>query len=862
MHSTLTRQLRRLWGVAGAEELLQVIESAQAAALDARLDPRLQAVLRNLPALLEKVDATYEQADRDLKLRTRSLELSSQELIAANKRLIAQSEHRLTEQLRFIDTLVESIPIPIYVKDRERRYVRVNRAYCEMFGIPRELLVGRTVEESHAPPVNTVHARTDRQVLDDGLSVSYEFRMQLRSGRQVDFLANKAALMSAGGEITGLVGTLIDISDQKEATRAMLQAKEAAESASRMKSEFLANMSHEIRTPMNGIIGMTDIVLDTALDPQQREYLGIVKSSANALLDIINDILDFSKIEAGKLSVEHVAFDLERLLLETLRPMAPKTAARRVALALDMARGLPQRLVGDPGRLRQILNNLLSNAVKFTERGEVVVSVTEADLRHDPARRRLRLAVRDTGIGIPPDKQAQVFAPFAQEDSSITRRFGGTGLGLTITRRLCDLLGGAISMTSEPGSGSEFVVELPFAVAEEAPDSLHGELPLEGTCVLVVDDNAASQRILVRMLQDLGCRTESVATGEAAMASLSAGAQRFDAVVLDLVMPDGSGIELARAITRHQPAPPVLLLTSNGMPSELEACRRAGVGAYLLKPAVRGEIESALRGLIGAGGAAAEKVQAPSGTPSAATGPRARVLVAEDHAVNQLLTTTLLQRWGHEVCLAADGAQAVTLHAERHFDIVLMDVHMPGMSGLDATRRMRQHEQQSGRPRTPIIALTASAMEDDRRLGLDAGMDDYLTKPLRATELLRALQRHLSQGHATPGRSEAYREGLARADLETVEIIAQPFLDELPREMSAMRAAIATGDLDTLSRRAHSMKGLLLAFAATPAAAMAQRLQDLAQGPAFDAAAASARLAELDAEIALLAPHLQAFKPH
>ena len=860
MHSTLSRQLRRLWGVAGAQELLRLIESAQSAAQAVRFDPQLQTLLRTLPALLEKVDATYEQADRDLKLRTRSLELSSQELIAANKRLIEQSQHRLTEQLRFIDTLVESIPIPIYVKDRERRYVRVNRAYCEMFGIPSDRLVGRTVEESHAAPVNPLHAMTDHEVLGKGLAASYEFRTQLRSGRHADCLANKAALMNAAGEITGLVGTLIDISDQKKATRTLLQAKEAAESANRMKSEFLANMSHEIRTPMNGIIGMTDIVLDTALDPQQREYLGIVKSSANALLGIINDILDFSKIEAGKLSVEHVAFDLERLMLETLRPMAPKTAARGVALALDMARGLPRRLVGDPGRLRQILNNLLSNAVKFTERGEVVVSVTESELRLDPARRWLRLAVRDTGIGIPPEKQAQVFAPFAQEDSSITRRFGGTGLGLTITRRLCDLVGGAISMTSEPGRGSEFVVEMPFEVAEEAPDSLHGGPPLEGAFVLVVDDNAASQRILVRMLQDLGCRTESVATGEAAMAMLSAGAQRFDAVVLDLVMPDGSGIELARAITRHEPAPPVLLLTSNGMPGELEECRRAGVGAYLLKPAARREIESTLRGLIGAGGTVAEHAQAPSGPPPAATGPCARILVAEDHAVNQLLATTLLQRWGHEVCLAADGAQAVALHAERHFDIVLMDVYMPGMSGLDATRRMRQHEQQAGRPRTPIIALTASAMEDDRRLGLAAGMDDYLTKPLRASELLHALQRHLSQGHAAPERGEAYREGLARADAETVEIIAQPFLDELPHEMSGMRTAIATGDLDSLARRAHSMKGLLLAFAATPAAAMAQRLQNLAQSPAFDAAAAAALLAELDAEIALLAPHLQAFK--
>ncbi len=901
MHHTLSRQLRRLWGTATEEEIAALLERAREAADSESLDPQLRGVLRQLGALLERVDASYDQADRDLRLRTRSLELSSQELLESNMRLAddlasrnraiaamrslvqpmtaeqhgggdelellsaaisslvrqvelseyqyrsvvnnlretvfrcgldrrltflnaaweqttgyspetslgrrfvdvmhpddkamctadfialatgertsvqremrfittsgqvvwmeafaqpvydaagriegvtgtlnditerKQAADRLTEQLTFIDTLVESIPIPIYVKDRERRYVRINRAYCEMFDMPADRLLGRRVEDSHHAPVNPVHAESDRRVLEHGAGASYEFRMRLRNGREVDCVANKAALADSRGEITGLVGTLVDISDQKEATRALVQAKEAAESASRMKSEFLANMSHEIRTPMNGIIGMTDIVLDTPLAAEQREYLGIVKSSANALLDIINDILDFSKIEAGKLSVERLSFEPSRLLAETLLPMAPRAEERGVALRLEMEPGLPARIIGDPGRLRQVLNNLISNAIKFTEAGEVVMRVGSAcdAIVSLPSSSTcwLRFSVRDTGIGIPPERQAQIFAPFTQEDSSITRRFGGTGLGLSITRRLCDLMGGRIRLDSEPGRGSEFIAELPFEV---------------------------------------------------------------DTVALDAAL--------------HGPAPDDGVITE---PMPLAAATHA---------------------------------------------PLAQVLLAEDNAVNERLTVTLLRRWGHEVAVAGNGQQAVQLYAERHFDLVLMDVHMPGMSGLEATRRMRALEQEARRPRTPIVALTASAMETDRRLCIEAGMDDYLSKPLRARELMHAVERHLSPAHAATGRSAAYRHALAHADTTTVQIIARPFLHELPREMAAMQHAIEHTDVHTLSRRAHTMKGLLLAFGAQPAASLAGQLQRIAEGPGFEATQARSCLARLGNEIGLLVPHLE-----
>ncbi len=831
LHGTLLRQLARLWETVGAGEVAQLLERARLAAGDDRLDPQLRTVLGSLDALLAQVSSTYQRADRDLAQQAARAEeqhrgvvdhlseivfrtdrdgrltflnpaweeitghrtegslgmrltdvihpddraqcVSDFLALAGGARASVKHEMRLvtrrgeavwtlayawpivgaagrvvgvagtlnditerklaaeriSEQLGFIEALVESIPVPIYVKDRDGRYARVNRAYCDMFDLSREGLIGRMVEDAHPEPLAEIHAQSDRSVLEGNATTSYEFRARLHDGRMVDCVANKAALRSPQGEITGLVGTVIDITHQKEATRALMQAKEAAESTSRMKSEFLANMSHEIRTPMNGIIGMTDIVLDTPLDAQQREYLGIVKSSASALLGIINDILDFSKIESGKLSLEQVSFDLPRLLAETLTPMSPRVMERGVDLRLELDPSLPAHWIGDPGRLRQILNNLLSNAVKFTEAGEVAVNVREAAPRSGDARRWLRFSVRDTGIGISPERQAQIFAPFIQEDNSITRRFGGTGLGLSITRRLCDLMGGSISLTSTPGRGSEFVAELPFDLDEDATPA---EPPGHST---------------------------------------------------------------------HEP----------------HIGREA---APLLE--------------------------------------RTQVLLAEDNAINELLTVTLLRRWGCKVTVANDGAQAVMLFSERRFDLVLMDVHMPGVSGLEATAHIRDIERETRLPRTPVIALTASAMPDDRRLCLEAGMDDYLSKPLRAQDLRQTIDRHLRRSRSAGARSAAYREALAGADPGTLEIIAGPFVQALPGELSAMRQAIAEIDTPALALRAHSMKGLLLAFAAQPAAALAHHLQALAEAPVFDPGQVTACLTELEQEMHLLTPHLEA----
>jgi len=509
MHNTLIRQLRHLTGAASADDVKRLAGLAHELAADPGLDPQLRALLDNLQPILDKVDASYQQFDRDLKLRTRSLELSSRELIDANTRLADDlaSRNRAIASLKALvpplaqastgdappagnggdDLETLSLAISALVErvaSSEQQYRSVvnslrevvfrasGRGGLSFLNAAWEQVTGYSIESSLGRRLNEFMHPDDRdQSADDYHALitarvpflRRELRYLTSSGTLVWMEVFAQPVVDAAGRIDGVSGTLNDITERRQTAERLQQAKEAAESASRMKSEFLANMSHEFRTPMNGIIGMTDIVLDTPLAAEQREYLGVVKSSANALLDIVNDILDFSKMEAGKLNLEHLPFELTRLLHETTQPLALEARQRGVALSVAVSAAAPTRLIGDPGRLRQVLNNLLSNAVKFTSAGEVVLSV-DLDGADAGADRRcwLRFGVRDTGIGIPLDKQAHVFAPFAQEDGSITRRFGGTGLGLAITRQLCDLLGGTITMTSEPGRGSEFVVTLPF----------------------------------------------------------------------------------------------------------------------------------------------------------------------------------------------------------------------------------------------------------------------------------------------------------------------------------------------------------------------------------------------------------------
>jgi two-component system, sensor histidine kinase and response regulator len=806
----------------------------------------------------------------------------------------------VSESADMLRSVVNSVDEIIFRADPDGLWTFLNPAWERVTGFPVAESLGRPVVEFADPEERaSVRESTRRLVVSEQSEWGQELRFRHRDGSVRWLHVHARPATDPQGQVLGISGALQDVTERHRAEETMeaqaailtLQARElaatrdAALSSVRAKSEFLASMSHEIRTPMNGVIGMAGLLLDTRLDGEQREYATAIERSADALLGIINDILDYSKIEAGKLSIEPISFDLRVAVEEAADLLAGRAAEKGVELVVRIGQGVPRYVIGDAGRVRQILTNLVGNAVKFTSSGHVLV---DADLA---SAGRIRFEVEDTGIGIPADKLGYIFDRFTQADSSTARHFGGTGLGLAISRQLAELMGGCIGVDSTPGQGSTFWFELPLAPDPEMRPAAPSREELARVRALVVDGDSTSRQVYTEQLSDAGLRSEAVPSGEECLVCLGDALDRRDPIGLVLIgthLTDLEGEALGRRIKSDPRLKRTVLLylATTGQAGDARRLSGAGFAAYLLKPLRNADLldamahawhhrESTRAPLITRHSLAeARAAHRPDGESSAPSGRRValsqvRVLLVEDNAINQRLVLRLLEKLGCHADLASNGREALQMLARQSYDLVFMDCQMPVLDGYEATRQIRSSD--TGFARVPVVAMTAKAMRGDREQCMDAGMDDYVSKPIKSDDLARMLERWagrrqvLESGPAPAAGGEASRsfdrEAMDQLKLydssgTLVAELCRLFLRDTPGRLEELAASVTAEDAAAAGFAAHALKSTCWILGARRLGDLAMELER--QGSEGALHQGERQVAELRREFEALRPAYEA----